>query len=207
MEGCTKMMIDFENIEEKIKAAASSQAYKGLISKVNQAKKIFLIGNGGLHYVASHMATDLSRLIPSKAVYSFDSVGFITSNANDHGYNQIFIRWLETIASVEEPSECLVIGLSCSGNSSNVVDCLHWAEDKGFSTFMMSGDKSEVLRSDIEELSIKCKYFHTVEVSILMIFYDLIHRTGNHCPSIKQEKNRLSGSELRKSNVETWEPM
>ncbi|HAI16946.1 MAG TPA: hypothetical protein DCM10_02295, partial [Xanthomarina gelatinilytica] len=94
------MMIDFENIEEKIKAAASSQEYKGLIFKVNQAKKIFLIGNGGLHYVASHMATDLSSLIPSKAVYSFDSVGFITSNANDHGYNQIFIRWLETIASV-----------------------------------------------------------------------------------------------------------
>tara|TARA_R110002012_G_scaffold116900_1_gene264729 strand:- start:189 stop:794 length:606 start_codon:yes stop_codon:yes gene_type:complete len=201
------MLIDFENIEEKCNAAANSTEYNSLVDKVNKAKKIFLIGNGGLHYVASHMATDLSRLIPNKAVYSFDSVGFITSNANDHGYNQIFIRWLETIASVEDPDECLIIGLSCSGNSGNVVDTLHWGEDKGFGTFLISGAKSEVLRDDIEELSINCQYFHTVEVSILMIFYDLIHRTGNHCPSIRQEKDRLSDSPLRKSKEESWEPL
>ena len=201
------MLIDFENIEDKIRTAAASDDYQKLIKKVNKAKKIFLIGNGGLHYVASHMATDLSRLIPNKAVFSFDSVGFITSNANDHGYNQIFIRWLETIACVEDPEDCLVIGLSCSGNSANVVDALHWAESKKYATFMISGAKSEVLLDHIDELSIKCNYFHTVEVSILMIFYDLIHRTGNHCPSIRQEKDRLADSPLRKSSSEPWEPM
>jgi phosphoheptose isomerase len=196
------VLIDFENIESKIKIAATSSEYEKLIFKVNKAKKIFLIGNGGLHYVASHMATDLTRLIPNKAVFSFDSVGFITSNANDHGYDQIFIRWLETVTSVEDPNECLIIGLSCSGNSVNIVNCLHWAEDRKFETFMISGDVSEILRSDIDELSIKCKYFHTVEVSILMIFYDLIHRTGNHCPSIRQEKDRLNDSPLRNLNNE-----
>lgn len=194
------MLIDFENIEQKCKTASESTEYQKLIEKVNSAKKIFLIGNGGLHYVASHMATDLSRLIPDKAVYSFDSVGFITSNANDHGYDKIFIRWLETIASVEDPNECLVIGLSCSGNSGNIIDTLHWGEDKGWSTFLISGANSEILREEVDELAIKCNYFHTVEVSILMIFYDLIHRTGNHCPSIKQEKDRMEGSPLRKSN-------
>lgn len=201
------MLIDFENIEEKCNNAADSAEYTTLVNKVNTAKKIFLIGNGGLHYVASHMATDLSRLIPEKAVYSFDSVGFITSNANDHGYNQIFIRWLETIASVEDPAECLIIGLSCSGNSGNVIDCLHWGEEKGFSTFLISGSKSEALNDNIDELAIECQYFHTVEVSILMIFYDLIHRTGNHCPSIRQEKTRLADSPLRKSSDESWEPL
>tara|TARA_B100001123_G_scaffold400578_1_gene486506 strand:+ start:1062 stop:1667 length:606 start_codon:yes stop_codon:yes gene_type:complete len=201
------MLIDFENIEDKIRTAAASDDYQKLIKKVNRAKKIFLIGNGGLHYVASHMATDLSRLIPDKAVYSFDSVGFITSNANDHGYNQIFIRWLETISSVEDPVDCLIIGLSCSGNSANVVDALHWAESRNYATFMISGAKSETLHKHIDELSIECKYFHTVEVSILMIFYDLIHRTGNHCPSIRQEKDRLADSPLRKSSEEPWEPM
>lgn len=196
------MLIDFENIEDKCMVAASSDDYTTLVDKVNKAKKIFLIGNGGLHYVASHMATDLSRLIPNKAVYSFDSVGFITSNANDHGYSQIFIRWLQTIASVENPEECLIIGLSCSGNSGNVIDTLHWGEDEGFATFLISGSESEVLRDGIDELSIKCNYFHTVEVSILMIFYDLIHRTGNHCPSIRQEKDRLKDSDLRKVKSE-----
>jgi hypothetical protein len=70
-----KMLIDFENIEEKCQIACSSEEYKVLINKVNKAKKIYLIGNGGLHFVACHMSTDLSRLIPDKAVFSFDSVG------------------------------------------------------------------------------------------------------------------------------------
>jgi phosphoheptose isomerase len=203
------MLINFENIEGKCHKAASSPQYHKLVEKVNKVKKIFLIGNGGLHYVASHMSTDLSRLIPGKAVYSFDSVGFITSNANDHGYDKIFIRWLETMTEgVDIPEECLIIGLSCSGNSGNVIDALHWAEDNGYGTFMVSGQTSEILRDDVDELNLNCKFFHTVEVMCLMIFYDLIHRTGNHCPSIRQEKERLSDSPLRMANKETsWEPL
>jgi phosphoheptose isomerase len=201
------MLIDFENIEEKCRLAAASDEYSLLVEKVSRAKKIFLIGNGGLHYVASHMATDLSRLIPEKAVFSFDSVGFITSNANDHGYNKIFIRWLDTITPADAPEDCLVIGLSCSGNSANVVDTLHWAEDNGIASFLISGAPSETLRGDIDELAIQCEYFHTVEVATLMIFYDLIHRTGNHCPSINQEKRRLADSPLRKASDEGWEPL
>ena len=69
------MLIDFENISQKCTDASLTKEYDILVKKVNKSKKIFLIGNGGLHFVASHMATDLSRLIPNKAVYSFDSVG------------------------------------------------------------------------------------------------------------------------------------
>jgi len=194
------MLIDFENIEEKCRAACSSDEYRVLIDKVNKAKKIYLIGNGGLHFVACHMSTDLSRLIPDKAVFSFDSVGFITSNANDYGYENLFTRWLETITPVENPSDCLIIGLSCSGNSSNVISALHWADQVNMPTFLISGEESDILRDNIDELSMRCNYFHTVEVSIMMIFYDLIHRTGNRCPSIRQEKSRMAGSPLRNTN-------
>ena len=192
------MLTDFENIEEKYRTAVGGEEYQLLCEKVNRTRRIFLIGNGGLHYVASHMATDLSRLIPDKAVYSFDSVGFITSNANDHGYGMIFVRWLETMAAFENPEECLVIGLSCSGNSGNVIDALHWADEKGWDTFMISGQTSRVLKDSIDEVDLRCDYFHTVEVLCLMLFYEVIHRTGNHCPSIDQEKRRMSGSPLRK---------
>jgi phosphoheptose isomerase len=191
------MKIDFENIEKKCSDTIESNEYNLLVKKINSAKKIYLLGNGGLHYVASHMATDLSRLVPDKSVYSFDSVGFITSNANDHGFEMLFVRWLETIALVEKPEECLVVGMSCSGNSANVINALHWASDKGYDTFMMSGQKSESLREDIDELSVECTYFHTVEVMCMMLFYDLIHQTDNKCPSIKGEKNRMKDSPLR----------
>jgi len=191
------MKIDFENIEQRCRDAIASKDYGLLKDKVTKAKKIFLLGNGGLHYVASHMATDLSRLIPDKSVYSFDSVGFITSNANDHGFEHLFVRWLETIALVENPADCLIIGMSCSGNSSNVINALHWADDREIDTFMVSGQKSEILRSEIDEMSYECEYFHTVEVMCMIVFYDLIHQTDNKCPSIRGEKNRLKGSSLR----------
>jgi D-sedoheptulose 7-phosphate isomerase len=191
------MKIDFENIQELCEKVCSSTEYNILVDKVKKAKKIYLLGNGGLHFVAAHMSTDLTRLIPDKVAYSFDNFGFITSNANDHGFQNIFSRWLETVATIDNNEESLVIGMSCSGNSTNVVSALHWADENGFDTYMISGQKSEHLKSSIEELSFECQYFHTVEVSCMMLFYDLIHQTENKCPSIKGEKNRLSGSSLR----------
>jgi phosphoheptose isomerase len=192
------LKIDFENIEQKCVDATMSSEYALLVEKLIKAKKIFLIGNGGLHFVANHMATDLTRLIEDKVVYSFESVGFITSTANDHGFEKMFVRWLETVCSVEDPNDCLIIGLSCSGNSSNVIRSLHWGQDNGVPTFLMSGQKSLALNEGVDELSFNCEYFHTVEVMCMMLFYDLIHRVGSHCPSITEEKKRMADSPLRK---------
>jgi phosphoheptose isomerase len=193
-----KMDIDFENIESKLRDAINTKEYESLVKKIRNAKKVFLFGNGGLHYVSSHMATDLSRLIPGKSVYSFDSVGFITSNANDHGYEEVFVRWLEAMAVIEPPTDCLIVGMSCSGNSVNVINALHWADERGMDTFMVSGSKSNNLWESIDELVFECLYFHTVEVMSMMMFYDIIHKTGNKCPTISSEKCRLEDSPLRK---------
>ena len=57
-------------------------------------------------------------------------------------------------------------------------------------TFMISGKSTGTLPETIDELAVNCNYFHTVEVMSLMLFYDLIHRTGNRCPSIDQEIRR-----------------
>lgn len=191
------MVTNFENIENKFKLAVEGKDYDSLVQKIIKAKRIYIIGNGGLHFVASHMATDMSRLIDNKAFYSFDSVGYITSNSNDHGFGKVFIRWLDTIAMVDEKEESLILGLSCSGNSSNIIGSLHWAEEKGYMTHMVSGQKSTILKESIDEVILNCEYFHTVEVLCLMLLYDLIHKTGNHCPSISKEKKRMGNSYLR----------
>lgn len=185
-----KKEIDFENIEKKLDDTLSSTEYASLAEKVNRASRIFLIGNGGLHFVACHAATDMSRLIEGKSVQTFDSVGFITSNANDHPYDRLFIKWLSTITHKNDASESLVIGMSCSGRSKNILDCLIWANDEGMDTFMISGKSTGELPENVMELDLNCLYFHTVEVMSLMIFYDLIHKTGNRCPSIDQEVRR-----------------
>ena len=182
------VQIDFENIEQKCKEIINTQTYDELVKKIAKSKKIYLFGNGGLHYVASHMATDMTRLIPDKVVFSYDSVGFITSSANDYGFNELYVRWLETTSVVDNKEDCLVIGMSCSGNSVNVIKALHWANENNYETFLISGQKSQNLENNISELTFNCEYFHTVEVLSMMIFYDMIHQTDNKCPSIRGEK-------------------
>lgn len=191
-------LVGFIGIEEKSKTAVESEKYSKLINKMQAAKRIYLLGNGGLHYVASHMSTDLSRLVKDKSVFSFDSIGFITSNANDYGYNQLFVRWLETTVLEQDRQDTLVIGLSCSGNSSNVINALHWSAEKNIQTFLVSGQKSNALNNNVDELTFDCDYFHTVEVLCMILFYDVIHKLGSKCPDINSEKERLKDSSLRK---------
>ncbi len=183
-------MIDFENIEEKLNLVCKSEDWKTLVDKFGSCKRVYLIGNGGLHFTAAHAATDCTRLIPNKTVHSFDSTGYITSCANDHGYENLFIRWLETSVIEEEIKDSLVIGMSCSGNSKNITRCLSWSNSKGFSTFMISGRKSKRLENSISELVLDCKFFHTVEVLMLVLFYQMIHEMGSECPSIIKEVER-----------------
>ena len=192
--------IQFENIEKKLDEVLKSDMYAELIEKVKKAEQIYLIGNGGLHFVASHMATDLSRLIPDKVVRTFDNIGFITSTSNDWGFENLFTRWLELTAKVTSaPDKTLIVGLSCSGNSTNVINAMHWAHENNYEPFMITGQKSAALDAKVAELVLNCEYFHTVEVLTMMVLYDVIHKTGNHCPSIGEEKDRLSLSSLRKT--------
>ena len=182
--------IDFENIDQKLQETVERKIWKELINKFKNCKKIYLIANGGLHFTAAHAATDCTRLIPNKTVYSFDTTGYITSCANDYGYENLFIRWLETSVIEEEIKDSMVIGMSCSGNSKNVTRCLSWANSKGYETFMISGKKSKRLQPDINEINLECKYFHTVEVLCLVLFYQIIHEMGCECPSIVKEIER-----------------
>ena len=112
-------------------------------------------------------------------------------------FEKVFVRWLETMVTVENPEDILIVGMSCSGNSSNVIQALHWSDERGIPTFMISGRKSKILRDSVDELTFNYEYFHTVEISCMIIFYDVIHSLGHHCPSITKEIERLSDSPLR----------
>ena len=178
---------DFENLEQMFAAALSSSEYQRLIEMVAISKKIYIVANGGLHYVGSHMATDMTRLVPGKVVCSFDSFGFITSSANDHGWENIFVRWLETSAILDNPECTMIYGMSCSGNSSNVIKAFEYGiSHYGFRSFLLSGRPSRSKPAETVELTLNAEYYHTVETIGLMLFYDLIHKLGYACPVINR---------------------
>lgn len=104
-------------------------------------KTIFTCGNGGSAATASHFATDLSKGAsygqPSrfKVIALTDSISTITAYANDVNFDVIFAEQLINLA---EPGDVLV-AISGSGNSPNVLKAVSTAKDLGLTTIAMTG--------------------------------------------------------------------
>ena len=188
------MLTDFEGLENVFKRTTESPEFKLLQEDFNKSKAVYIIGNGGNMAVASHGAADITRLT-NKAVYALDSQCIGTSIANDFGYDRMFTRWLE-VYTAHNNTDSLVIGLSGSGNSKNVLSALDWANNRfNFKCALISGQKSRALASGINEICFESKYFHTAEILSLMLVYELVHGFGGSCPTIKDEIIRKWGTD------------
>ena len=184
-------MVEFENLLEVFESHINTDEFLQLQKDFDEADNIYFIGNGGNAPVCSHASYDITRLT-NKKCYSLDNLSYITSIANDYKYDNIFIKWLEDYIYPDMKS--MVIGLSGSGNSKNIVSALAWCNDRyNISTALISGQKSNCLDEKINEVCFDKAYFHTVEILSEMTFYQLILGTGNSCPTIKSELIRKYG--------------
>jgi D-sedoheptulose 7-phosphate isomerase len=110
-------------------------------------KFVFIIGNGGSACTASHLAEDLGKNCLREAdlrdeskrrlkVLSLtDNVGWLLALGNDCGYDQIFVQQLMHYGNAGD----LLIAISGSGNSPNVLAAVDWANRHGLVTFGMTG--------------------------------------------------------------------
>ena len=107
----------------------------------NKKNRIFIMGNGGSGSTASHFAEDLSKgtivedSLRFKAISLTDSVPTILAWANDSSYDDVFVEQLKNLM---EPGD-VVIGISGSGNSKNVLKAIEYANQKGGITVGFSG--------------------------------------------------------------------
>ncbi len=106
-------------------------------------RQVFAIGNGGSASNASHFATDLGKGASDKLGKRFrvssltDNVAWITALGNDYSYDEIYSRQLENYA---RPGD-LLIAISVSGNSPNLVKAVEWANQNGLETASLVGAK------------------------------------------------------------------
>jgi len=132
------------------KAALDSipvEAVAGLISTFQQAlredRQIFVFGNGGSAANASHFVTDLGKGSSDKLGRRFrcltlnDNVSWITALGNDYAYDEVFVRQL---INYGRPGD-LVLTMSVSGNSPNVVKAAEWAVQNGLQVIALVGGK------------------------------------------------------------------
>lgn len=122
-------------------------AVERLIQLLKQAldedRQIFVFGNGGSATNASHFATDLGKGSSDKLATRFrvlslnDNVSWLTALGNDYAYEDVFVRQLINYA---RPGD-VVLAMSVSGNSPNVVKALDWAKNNGITSIALVGRK------------------------------------------------------------------
>ena len=110
------------------------------IDSLKQGGKILIFGNGGSAADAQHIAAELvgryklERKGLSAIALSTDTSS-LTAIANDYGYEHVFDRQIEALANPED----VAVGISTSGNSSNVINALQLAKNIGCKTIGLSG--------------------------------------------------------------------
>lgn len=181
----------FDDLHTRLNEIVKTDSWKTLVHQFKEADNIYLIGNGGNWAVCSHGACDMSRLFSknnvNKNIECLDSQSIITSISNDYGYNHLFMRWIKMRTDLCKDKKSMVLGISCSGNSKNIIGPLTWAQENNFNTTLISGIKSHILSDEINEVVLDTNFFHSGEVLTLMLFYQLIHECDTHCPTIKEE--------------------
>ena len=114
-----------------------------LINQSKLNKKIILIGNGGSASIASHTAIDLWKTAGIKAI-TFNDASLLTCISNDFGYEQVFEKPIEMFAEKGD----ILIAISSSGMSRNIINGVKTAKEKGCITITMSGfKKNNILKT------------------------------------------------------------
>jgi D-sedoheptulose 7-phosphate isomerase len=119
-----------------------------LISSVRKSNNcVYIAGNGGSAATASHFATDigtgsLSRKNPIKAISLNDNSSVITATSNDISFDLVFANQIKLLAS---PGDLLIL-ISASGNSVNLLRAFHQAKEVGVNVFSLTGFDGGELR-------------------------------------------------------------
>ena len=127
-----------------------------LLKAYRDGKRIFIMGNGGSATASSHFACDLAKGITMgsphmkdrfKVIALTDNVPLLTAWANDTGYENIFVEQLRNL--LEEGD--VVIAISASGNSKNVLKAVDYANNKAATTIGLTGFEGGRLKDMAQE--------------------------------------------------------
>jgi D-sedoheptulose 7-phosphate isomerase len=158
---------NFERIEQAIDRISLS---------FNTGGKIIACGNGGSHCDAMHFAEELTgryrhdrRALPALAI---SDSSHITCVANDYGYEYVFSRFIEAHGKAGD----VLLGISTSGNSPNVIKALEKARELGMYTIALTGKDGGKIKDlcDLEIRAPKSEYADRAQEIHIKIIHSLI---------------------------------
>lgn len=118
-----------------------------ILNSIKQGGSVYFCGNGGSAADAQHLAAELSgrfyfdrEPISSEALHC--NTSFLTAVANDYSFDIIYSRMIQACGKQNDT----LIGLSTSGNSTNIVNAMKKAKELGIKTIGMTGEKGGKLK-------------------------------------------------------------
>jgi D-sedoheptulose 7-phosphate isomerase len=114
-----------------------------LVKTRNEGNTIFFIGNGGSAATASHMVNDFGMDVlkksgsdvPFRAMSLTDNAAVMLAIGNDDGYDKLFVNQLR----IHYRSGDILVAISASGNSPNIVDAAEWVKKQGGKVIALVG--------------------------------------------------------------------
>lgn len=174
-----------ERYREEQNAATNSipiDAVQRLIERLRAAlaqdRQIFVFGNGGSAANSSHFVTDLGKGSSDRIGRRFrvlclnDNVSWMTALGNDYAYEDVFMRQLQNYGRAGD----IVLTMSVSGSSPNVVKAVQWARDHGLYTVaMIGGKRGKVAQIAHEAIVINSEHYGRVEDAQMTICHMLCY--------------------------------
>lgn len=170
-----KFLNDSENLINIEKAA------KLMADAIDNGNKIISCGNGGSHCDAMHFAEELSgryrnnrKALPALAV---SDPSHISCVGNDYGFDFIFSRYIEGLGHHGD----VLLGISTSGNSTNIINAFNAAKEKQMKTVMLTGKDGGKL-AGLADVEIRVPHFgyadriQEVHIKVIHIIIQLIEK-------------------------------
>ncbi len=158
MEKIKNIITDSINVKNKILADDKIlQTLKDcvylLVSAFKKGNKVLFCGNGGSAADAQHLAAEFSGrfyidrdALPAEALHC--NTSYITAVGNDYGYDVIYSRIIKGIGNAGD----VLVGLSTSGNSTNIINAFKVAKEKGITTIAFTGASGGSLKEITQHL-------------------------------------------------------
>lgn len=154
-----------------------------LVTARNRGNKIYILGNGGSSSTASHMACDLNKTAITKKTRRFqaisltDNVPVITAWSNDLNYREVFVEQLKNFLRPKD----VVIAISGSGRSANVIRAVRYAKRHGATTIGLTGFNGGTLKKLVDVcLVVDSQLMYRIEDFHLMVNHLLTYTLLKH---------------------------
>lgn len=141
-------------IVEQVDLNAVNRIFQQLRLARDRGSRVFIAGNGGSASTASHWVSDLGKATkrsgrdPFQVTCLSDNISWLTALANDEGYDRVFAGQLENFARRDD----LLIVITASGNSPNLVRAVEFARSKGLKTIGFLGFDGGLLKDMVDDL-------------------------------------------------------